>query len=84
MEVGIRELKAHLSAYLAQVADGATIVVTDRGKPVATLSPVAGSSMLAKGVDEGWIEPAKRSTLAAAQPMVGRHSISSTLDDDRG
>lgn len=40
MEVGIRELKSHLSRYLASVRRGEVIVVTDRGVPVARLEPV--------------------------------------------
>ena len=39
MDVGIKELKAHLSAHLARVKAGDTVVITDRGKPVAKLVP---------------------------------------------
>lgn len=39
MSVGVRELKAHLSQYLARVRRGETVVVTDRGRPVARLTP---------------------------------------------
>ena len=38
--VGIRELKAHLSEYVARAKAGEVIVVTDRGTKVAQLSPV--------------------------------------------
>jgi len=41
--VGIRELKARLSAYLRQVKAGATVVITDRGKPVERIMPLAPS-----------------------------------------
>ncbi len=37
--VGIRELKNSLSAYVREAQDGETIVVTDRGEPVAQLGP---------------------------------------------
>ena len=40
MEVGIRELKARLSSYVARVRRGETVVVTDRGRPVARLQAV--------------------------------------------
>jgi prevent-host-death family protein len=36
----VSELKAHLSAYLAHVRQGNTVVVTDRRTPVARLVPV--------------------------------------------
>jgi prevent-host-death family protein len=38
--VGVRELRDHLSHYLDEVADGATVVVTVRGRRVARLSPI--------------------------------------------
>ena len=37
--VGSRELKNRLGRYLGMVGKGETIIVTDRGKPVARLSP---------------------------------------------
>jgi prevent-host-death family protein len=37
--VGSRELKNRLGRYLGLVGKGETIVVTDRGKPVARLVP---------------------------------------------
>jgi len=39
--VGIRELKNRLSRYLKRVRAGERLVVTDRGEPVAILSPPA-------------------------------------------
>lgn len=39
--VGIRELKSRLSAYLKRVQRGTTITVTDRGRVIATIQPVA-------------------------------------------
>lgn len=39
IQVGIAELKARLSEYLARVQDGEEIVVADRGRPVARSSP---------------------------------------------
>lgn len=44
--VGIRDLKARLSAYVALAESGETVLVTDRGRPVAELRPVGGSSAL--------------------------------------
>jgi prevent-host-death family protein len=38
--VGSRELKTRLGQYLERVRRGETILVTDRGKPVAELRPV--------------------------------------------
>jgi prevent-host-death family protein len=40
--VGIRELKVHLSRYLRRIGRGERLLVTDRGRPVAVISPAAG------------------------------------------
>lgn len=37
--VGVRELKNRLSQYLKQVKAGERLVVTERGKPVAIITP---------------------------------------------
>jgi prevent-host-death family protein len=44
--IGVRELKAHLSRHLKRVQAGTRLVVTDRGRAVATISPTdaAGAS----------------------------------------
>ena len=39
--VGIRQLKSHLSNYMRRVKSGATLVITERGKRVGQLVPVA-------------------------------------------
>lgn len=43
-EVGVRELKAHLSSNVHAAAAGARIVVTDRGRPVAELGPLRANT----------------------------------------
>lgn len=40
--VGARELKTRLGGYLQKVRQGRTLVITDRGAPVAELRPLAG------------------------------------------
>jgi prevent-host-death family protein len=42
--VGARELKTRLGAYLQQVRQGRTLVITDRGQPVAELKPLHGAT----------------------------------------
>jgi len=41
--VGVRDLKARLSEYLARAASGETVQVTSRGRVVAELSPPPGT-----------------------------------------
>ena len=50
--VGSRELKTRLGKYLRVVRDGATVVVTERGAPVAELRPIAHTKgELSAGLD---------------------------------
>lgn len=84
MNVGIRELKAHLSEYVGKAAAGEHIVVTDRGKPVAQLSPLDDQSTLERGIEEGWITPARRSGLEPIVPCKSNLSTADVLDEDRG
>ncbi len=37
--VGVRELRQHLSRYLAEVKEGESFMVTERGREVARLTP---------------------------------------------
>lgn len=38
--VGARELKTRLGTYLRKVRSGKTLIVTDRGEPIAELRPI--------------------------------------------
>ena len=52
--IGVRELRQHASRYLARVANGEPIEVTDRGRPVARLVPVpSGESALTELIVSG-------------------------------
>ena len=44
-EVGIRALKQNASEVIADVVQGETIVVTDRGRQVAQISPLPNSQL---------------------------------------
>ncbi|MFN2568764.1 MAG: type II toxin-antitoxin system Phd/YefM family antitoxin [Candidatus Dormibacteria bacterium] len=60
-EVGIRELKTHASALVRRVAAGATIDITDRGRPVARLVPVQDDDRWwDRMVERGALIPATR------------------------
>jgi len=39
LAVGVRELKNRLSEYLNRVRTGERVMITDRGRPVAVISP---------------------------------------------
>ena len=84
MDVGVRELKAKLSEYLALVSSGEEVTVTDRGRPVARLVAAHGRSDLERGIDEGWIEPPRRQSLGDAVRFRSVRSVLEVLDEDRG
>lgn len=56
--VGVRELRQRASELLRRVATGETIEITDRGRPVALLSPLPDGSPLERLLAAGEIEPA--------------------------
>jgi len=43
LQVGVKELKDNLSAYLRQVKAGVTVTITEHGQPIGRLSPVRRS-----------------------------------------
>ncbi len=84
MDIGIRELKAHLSEYVGRAADGEAIVVTDRGRPVARLLPLHDDLVFQRGIDEGWIEPARLTRLEPIPRVTAPVPSLAMLDEDRG
>lgn len=81
-EVGIRALKQNASAVVAEAAAGETVTITDRGRPVALLTPIP-SSRLEALIDSGRARPARRdiSELSAPTPGPG---LSEELGRARG
>jgi antitoxin (DNA-binding transcriptional repressor) of toxin-antitoxin stability system len=72
-----------LSEHLQRVDEGETIIVTDRGRPVARLVPYDTSSAVKRGIAEGWIEPARRTGLGKAERHRSTQSVVEALDADR-
>ncbi len=63
VSISVSELKAKLSEQLRRVKAGEEVVVTERGRPVAVLSPVpkakAGSAELTELIRAGLVRPPK-------------------------
>jgi antitoxin (DNA-binding transcriptional repressor) of toxin-antitoxin stability system len=51
--VGVHEAKTHLSRLIEDVAAGEEVVITRRGKAVASLGPPPNQAPLQFGIDEG-------------------------------
>jgi prevent-host-death family protein len=84
--VGVRELKAHLSQYLKKVRDGDTLLVTDRGKPVATIMPAGIPGEIARLVASGQARwSGKRFVPPAnlAKPRIGAPLASDLISEER-
>ena len=85
MEVGIRELRADLSRWLKQVQAGEEILVTDRGKPVALITPANGRSKLDELIARGLATPARRRpTRETMLPPIKTSGTVSDLVRDEG
>jgi prevent-host-death family protein len=84
MDVGVRELKQHLSEYLERAANGETIRVTDRGQAKALLCPLPGVSKLNSGITEGWIRAADPGLPLPVSRAKAKRAIADVLDEDRG
>lgn len=84
MEVGVRELKAKLSEYVGRAAAGETVIVTDRGRPIARLTGLDAAASLTRGIEEGWIEAPRRTKLSKVKRHDAEASVLSSLDADRG
>lgn len=80
--VGVRELRQRASELLRRVAAGETIEVTDRGRPVALLSPLPEAGPLERLRAAGEVDPATADLdeLPAALPLqAGQEPPSAVL-----
>jgi prevent-host-death family protein len=84
MDVGVRELKAKLSAMLERAAAGEVITVTDRGRPVATLGPPLGAVDLSAAIEAGWVTPPSSSGLRPVRRHRASAPVLDALAEDRG
>ena len=70
--VGVRELKAHLSRYLRDVAGGEVVLVTDRGTVVAELrAPEEKSFVNESDLDRRLREMARRYPMTIGRKKPG-------------
>jgi prevent-host-death family protein len=83
MDVGVRELKAKLSAYLQRAAAGEVITVTDRGRPIAVIGPPPGSVDLDAAAAAGWLTRATVTGLRPVRRFAPIRSVRQVLDEDR-
>jgi prevent-host-death family protein len=87
--VGIRDLKAHLSRHLKRVRAGTRLLVTERGRSIATIAPVDAP------VDHDWAHrfvAGGRALWSGGKPagrtsstrLAGTQTVSNAVLEDRG
>jgi prevent-host-death family protein len=85
--VGIRELKANLSRHLKRVRAGVRLAVTERGRTIATISPVETRTNVDWAyqiVAEGHAQwNGGKPTGAARPPKLSRRTAASVVLEDR-
>lgn len=64
MRLGLREANQRFSRAIRAVRAGKEVILTDRGRPIAVITPINGQdardATLRAMVDEGFITPAAR------------------------
>ena len=84
-EVGIRALKQNASAVVADAAAGHVITITDRGRPVARMTPIP-SSRLQGLIENGRARRARRRIVDLSAPEPGpplSEDLAATRDAER-
>jgi prevent-host-death family protein len=86
--VGIRELKTHLSRHLKRVRSGARLLVTERGRSIATINPVEAQTDVDwahQRVAEGRAQWSGGKPTGAKRPakITGKAASSIVLEDRR-
>lgn len=90
--VGLKVLKNRLSEFVRLAASGETILVTDRERVVAELTPPqehravqAQDAMLADAVRKGWLSPALWTTNGSPprHPVAPLDQLLAELEFDR-
>jgi prevent-host-death family protein len=82
-EVGVRALHDRLSEHLEHVQDGAEVLVTRRGRPIARLSAVHESDPLQELVQRGLVTPPSRQRTARRAQVQARGPVAELVAEQR-
>jgi prevent-host-death family protein len=79
--VGVRELRQNLSVHLDRVKQGQSLLVTERGRVVALLSPSTHTlSPVERLIAEGRATPPSRSLRDIVRPRSTRGTVAASED----
>jgi len=82
-EVGVRELHDRLSEHLERVEQGAAVIVTRHGRPIARLAPLDASDPLADLIRRGLVTAPTRPRAARRATVRTRGSVSELVAEQR-
>ena len=89
MKLGLREANQHFSKAIKAVRAGKEVVLTERGQPIAVITPIKEArepeAALKRMADEGLITlPTRKGPLPRFQPVgVSGKAVSQTIVEDR-
>ena len=84
MQVGVRQFRDNLSRWIDAVQRGEDVVITERGRPVARLSPVDGQTTLDRLVAQGLVQPPRAPRRRAPTKLVeASGSVTEFVRDQR-
>ncbi|MFC4375704.1 type II toxin-antitoxin system Phd/YefM family antitoxin [Nocardia halotolerans] len=83
MEIGVRELRDHLSRHLSDVRAGRTVTVTDHGTPIARIVPIDRLTALEQLRAEGRVQPARKRKQRAVEPVKANGTVSDLIENQR-
>lgn len=81
--IGVRELRQHASRWLSRVSAGESFQITDRGRPVAVLSPVATGGVWERLIQQAELSAAHGDVTGVPPVPVDGPSASDVLADLR-
>jgi prevent-host-death family protein len=87
--IGIRELRQNASHYLRMVRDGESIEITDRGEPIAMITPIRkNETSRERLIREGRLIPAEDPTrgfddIVPVKRRPGEPSLSQLIIEER-
>ncbi len=86
MDVAISDLRAHLSDWLEQARQGAEVIITDRGVPIARLLGLGTAATIERLTAEGVIgrpERGRRPVASGCTRPRSRHPVADLVSEQR-